>query len=48
MFCNKFKRFEKQPPNFSYLAYYEIKLFSKKNNRKQSLKISHTFYIDQR
>ena len=49
MFGSNFKWVEKQPANFPYLACYKIELFSKKKNSgKKSLKISHTFYVDQR
>ena len=47
MFCSNFKWVEKQLPNFLYLACYEIELFSK-NNGKQYLNISNTFYVDQK
>ena len=49
MFGSNLKCVEKQPFNFPYLVYYEIELFfEKKISGKQSLKINHTFYVDQR
>ena len=46
MFDSNFKWVEKQSFNFLYLAYCEIELFFKKISEKQSLKISHTFYVN--
>jgi len=46
MFGSNFKWVKKQSPNFPYLACCERVVFQKKISGKQSLKISHTFYVN--
>ena len=49
MFDCNIKFVGKRFPNLPYLACHEIKVvFQKKNSRKQSLKMMHNFYVNQR
>ena len=48
MFGSDFKWVKKQSPNFPFLPYCEKVVFQKKLVENESLKISHTFYVDQR
>ena len=49
MFGSNLKWVKKQSPNFSYLVYYKIKLFSQKNLiKKKTLKNKSYFYFEQR